>query len=168
MSNQLTKQDELILRAFTQLNPDKVTLVECEPMPNAIRQYVESNRIIAKECYCNSAKSVLSLMWSDDFAYSVQYVLGVADMGIGFHGHAWIEVSGVHHDPTFEVLNSGIEGRKYFEVCRFTPDELIEFLVDNENIPPCFPEHAPREVFDFDWWRTIKKNMEPLRFQLSA
>ncbi|WP_217521840.1 hypothetical protein [Vibrio metschnikovii] len=156
MSKQLTRQDEIILLTFNQLNPKKVKLVACEPMPERVRENVVRNRIIQKQCYCNAAKSVLSLEWCNKLDVSVQYILGVADMGLGFHGHAWIEVDGVQHDPTFELLDKGIEGRKYFEVCRFSPYELCTFLDDNESIPPAFPFNAPRESFDFSFWRTLE------------
>ncbi|UTZ44557.1 lasso peptide biosynthesis protein [Vibrio campbellii] len=154
MSKQLTENDEQILRAFTSLNPNKVKLVECELMPSLMHYTINKLRMQFRACYCNAAKAVLTLRWDDRTASTVHYVLGVADMGIGFHGHAWIEVDGVHYDPTFEILGQGVEGRQYIEVSRFTPAELDAFLVGNNNIPPAFPDHAPRASFDYDFWRT--------------
>lgn len=168
MSNQLTEQDEIILLSFNQLNPKKVKLVACEPMPEQVRNRVGRNNIIQNQCYCNAAKSVLSLRWSKKLSSSVQYILGVADMGLGFHGHAWIEVDGVAHDPTFEILDKGIEGRKYFEVSRFTPDELDTFLDENKSIPPAFPDHAPRESFDLSFWRTLKDKISLIDSECAA
>ncbi|HCG7330533.1 hypothetical protein P3551_22980 [Vibrio parahaemolyticus] len=160
MSNQLTEQDECMLRAFTMLNPSKVELVECELMPPDMFHVIKQLRMQFKACYCNAAKSVLTLRWRKEWSSSVRYVLGVADMGMGFYGHAWIEVGGVHYDPTFEILEQGVQGRKYFAVSRFTPSEIDTFINQNNNVLPAFPEHAPEESFDFDFWRTFIEKHE--------
>lgn len=129
-----------------------------------IKQVAERLKPRIGECYYNAARLALEL---SSRGINATYVVGVANVpGALPAGHGWIEIDGSSYDSTLE-LGAGTLATDYFAIERYEYEELFEFICNNDNIPPCFPDHISQDKRDY-YWRTGHRNEEVCNLRSSA
>lgn len=98
--------------------------VEVQPASKEVRELWDF--ISFKGCFNNAYRCMAGT--------GANYVLGYA-AGIIPVEHAWIEIDGIHYDPTWEKYSE--IGHTYAQLIKLNPTELINITCKNDDVPPC-------------------------------